>query len=103
MYEGTVVRIADYGFFANILPGKDGLVHISQISDERIEDVSQMVQVGEKVMVKVLGIDRMGRIKLSMKEANRPEGESSSRMDSEKDSEEGNSAELPSDEDDSGY
>lgn len=69
IYESTVTRIADYGFFANILPGKDGLVHISQISEEHIDDVSEIVQIGDIVLVKVLDIDRMGRVKLSMKEA----------------------------------
>ncbi len=69
IYEGTVTRIADYGFFANIIPGKDGLVHVSQISDEHVDNVSDFVQMGDKVRVKVLDIDRMGRVKLSLKEA----------------------------------
>lgn len=70
IYEGTVARLMDFGAFVTILPGKDGLVHISQISDDRVENVSDYVQVGQVVKVKVLEIDRQGRIRLSMKEAN---------------------------------
>lgn len=71
IYEGKVVRLMDFGAFVTILPGKDGLVHISQISDERIEDVKKVLSVGQIVRVKVLEIDRQGRIKLSMKEVDR--------------------------------
>ena len=66
-YEGKVAKIMDFGAFVNILPGKDGLVHISQISDERVENVSDKLSEGDKVQVKVLEVDRQGRIRLSMK------------------------------------
>lgn len=68
VYEGKVARIVDFGAFVTVLPGKDGLVHISQISNQRIEDVSKVLSVGQIVKVKVLEIDRQGRIRLSMKE-----------------------------------
>ncbi len=68
IYEGKVARIVDFGAFVTVLPGKDGLVHISQISNQRIEDVSKVLSVGQIVRVKVLEIDRQGRIRLSMKE-----------------------------------
>jgi polyribonucleotide nucleotidyltransferase len=67
IYEGKVAKIMDFGAFVNILPGKDGLVHISQISDERVENVSDKLSEGDKVRVKVLEVDRQGRIRLSMK------------------------------------
>ncbi len=67
IYEGKVAKIMDFGAFVNILPGKDGLVHISQISDERVENVSDKLSEGDVVKVKVLEIDRQGRIRLSMK------------------------------------
>ena len=69
IYEGKVVRLAEFGAFVNILPGKDGLVHVSQIVNERVEDVNDYLQLGQVVKVKVLEIDRQGRIRLSMKEA----------------------------------
>lgn len=68
IYEGKVARIVDFGAFVTILPGKDGLVHISQISNQRISDINQVLNVGQIVKVKVLEIDRQGRIRLSMKE-----------------------------------
>lgn len=68
VYEGKVVRLMDFGAFVTILPGKDGLVHISQISDERVENVSDKLSEGDVVRVKVLEIDRQGRVRLSMKE-----------------------------------
>ena len=67
IYEGKVAKIMDFGAFVNILPGKDGLVHISQISDERVENVSDKLKEGDMVKVKVLEVDRQGRIRLSMK------------------------------------
>jgi polyribonucleotide nucleotidyltransferase len=67
IYEGKVAKIMDFGAFVNILPGKDGLVHISQISDERVENVSDKLSEGDLVKVKVLEVDRQGRIRLSMK------------------------------------
>ncbi len=68
IYEGKVERIVDFGAFVNILPGKDGLVHISQISNERVENVTDVLSEGQMVKVKVLDVDNRGRIKLSMKE-----------------------------------
>ena len=68
IYTGTVARIVDFGAFVTILPGKDGLVHISQIADERVENVSDYVSEGQEVQVKVLDVDQRGRIKLSMRE-----------------------------------
>jgi polyribonucleotide nucleotidyltransferase len=67
IYEGRVNKLMDFGAFVNILPGKDGLVHISQISDERVEKVSDKLTEGDMVKVKVLEIDKQGRIRLSMK------------------------------------
>ncbi len=68
IYDGTVKKIMDFGAFVEILPGKDGLVHISQICEERVENVSDKLSEGDVVKVKVLEIDRQGRIRLSMKE-----------------------------------
>lgn len=68
IYQGRVERIVDFGAFVNILPGKDGLVHISQISDRRIENVTDELKEGQEVLVKVLDVDNRGRVKLSMKE-----------------------------------
>ena len=67
IYEGKVAKIMDFGAFVNVLPGKDGLVHISQICEERVENVTDKVKEGEIVKVKVLEIDKQGRIKLTMK------------------------------------
>ncbi len=67
VYEGKVSKIMDFGAFVTILPGKDGLVHISQISNERVEKVSDKLTEGDVIKVKVLEIDRQGRIRLSMK------------------------------------
>jgi polyribonucleotide nucleotidyltransferase len=67
VYEGRVVRLMDFGAFVQILPGKDGLVHISQISDERVERVSDKLKEGDVVRVKVLEVDRQGRVRLSMR------------------------------------
>ena len=67
VYVGRVQKIMDFGAFVNILPGKDGLVHISQISDERVENVADELSEGQTVKVKVLEVDKQGRIRLSMK------------------------------------
>ena len=67
IYDGKVARLMDFGAFVNILPGKDGLVHISQISEERVEKVSDKLSEGDVVKVKVLEVDKQGRIRLSMK------------------------------------
>ncbi|MEN8259040.1 MAG: polyribonucleotide nucleotidyltransferase [Pseudomonadota bacterium] len=70
VYEGRVARLMDFGAFVTILPGKDGLVHISQISDEHVEHVSDKLSEGDMVKVKVLEIDRQGRVRLSIKAVN---------------------------------
>ncbi|NOX77206.1 MAG: polyribonucleotide nucleotidyltransferase [Gammaproteobacteria bacterium] len=67
IYEGKVAKLMDFGAFVTILPGKDGLVHISQISEERVENVSDKLSEGDVIKVKVLEIDKQGRIRLSMK------------------------------------
>jgi len=68
LYMGKVARIVDFGAFITILPGKDGLVHISQISQERVENVNEYMKEGEEILVKVTDLDARGRIKLSIKE-----------------------------------
>ncbi|HEX2584937.1 MAG TPA: polyribonucleotide nucleotidyltransferase [Steroidobacteraceae bacterium] len=68
VYEGKVVRLMDFGAFVTILPGKDGLVHISQICEERVERVSDKLKEGDVVRVKVLEVDRQGRVRLSMRD-----------------------------------
>jgi polyribonucleotide nucleotidyltransferase len=68
IYEGKVARLMDFGAFVTILPGRDGLVHISQISNERVERVSDKLKEGDVVRVKVLEVDRQGRIRLSMRD-----------------------------------
>jgi polyribonucleotide nucleotidyltransferase len=67
VYEGRVARLMDFGAFVTILPGRDGLVHISQISNERVENVADKLREGDVVRVKVLEVDKQGRIRLSMK------------------------------------
>ena len=67
IYTGKVVRLMDFGAFVNILPGRDGLVHISQISNERVNQVSDVLNEGDQVTVKVLEVDKQGRVRLSMK------------------------------------
>ncbi len=69
IYEGKIAKIMDFGAFVTILPGKDGLVHISQISNERVEKVTDHLSEGDVIRVKLLEIDRQGRMRLSMKEA----------------------------------
>ncbi len=75
LYNGTVARIVDFGAFITILPGKDGLVHISQIANKRVENVGDYLTEGEEVLVKVLDLDPRGRIKLSIKEITEEEKE----------------------------
>jgi polyribonucleotide nucleotidyltransferase len=67
IYEGKVAKLMDFGAFVTILPGKDGLVHVSQIANERVEKVSDKLKEGDIVKVKVLEVDKQGRIRLSMK------------------------------------
>jgi polyribonucleotide nucleotidyltransferase len=69
IYRGTVRKIMDFGAFVEILPGTDGLVHISQLSAERVRRVTDVLNEGDEVMVKVLEIDKQGKIRLSRKEA----------------------------------
>ncbi len=68
IFEGKVIKIMNFGAFVSLTPGRDGLVHISQLSDERVENVTDVVKEGEVVKVKVLEVDKQGRIRLSMKE-----------------------------------
>ena len=75
IYRGKVVKLMDFGAFVNILPGRDGLVHISQISEDRVENVGDHLSEGDTVEVKVLEVDKQGRIRLSMKEVNKGEAE----------------------------
>ncbi len=74
IYEGKVAKLMDFGAFVTILPGKDGLVHVSQISNERVEKVSDKLKEGDIVKVKVLEVDKQGRIRLSMKAVEEGEG-----------------------------
>ena len=75
VYEGPVTKILEFGALINLLPGKDGLLHISQIAHERVEKVGDYLQEGQIVKVKVLETDDKGRVKLSMKAlAERPAG-----------------------------
>ena len=74
IYDGVVARIVDFGAFVTFLPGTDGLVHISQIAEERVNAVSDYLKEGQKIRVKVLDVDNRGRIKLSIKEAIAEEG-----------------------------
>jgi polyribonucleotide nucleotidyltransferase len=67
IYEGTVVKITDFGAFVQISPGTDGLVHISQLANHRVTNVSDVVKEGQKLKVKVLEINRDGKIRLSHK------------------------------------
>jgi polyribonucleotide nucleotidyltransferase len=70
VFEGKVIKIMNFGAFVSLTPGRDGLVHISQLSDERVENVTDVVKEGDMVKVKVLEVDKQGRIRLSMKAVN---------------------------------
>jgi polyribonucleotide nucleotidyltransferase len=74
IYEGKVAKLMDFGAFVTISPGKDGLVHVSQISNDRVEKVSDVLKEGDMVKVKVLEVDKQGRIRLSMKAVEEGEG-----------------------------
>lgn len=74
VYLGKVVKIMDFGAFVQILPGTDGLLHISQIAEHRVKKVEEVLSEGEEIMVKVIDIDKSGKIRLSRKEALEPEG-----------------------------
>ncbi|MBL4647759.1 MAG: S1 RNA-binding domain-containing protein, partial [Gammaproteobacteria bacterium] len=67
LYDGQVVKITDFGAFVRLLPGKDGLLHISQIAEERVNNVSDYLKEGQEITVKVVELDRQGRVKLTMK------------------------------------
>ena len=69
IYMGTVKKVVDFGAFVEILPGTEGLVHISQLAKERVNKVTDVINEGDKVAVKVLEIDKSGKIRLSRKEA----------------------------------
>jgi polyribonucleotide nucleotidyltransferase len=69
IYRGTVKKVVDFGAFVEILPGTEGLVHISQLAKERVNRVTDIVQEGDEIQVKVLEIDKQGKIRLSRKEA----------------------------------
>jgi polyribonucleotide nucleotidyltransferase len=74
VYEGTVLRLLDFGAIVSVLPGKDGLLHISQIAHERVNNVSDYLKEGQHVRVKVLEADEKGRIRLSMKAVGEDKG-----------------------------
>ncbi|RMD83693.1 MAG: polyribonucleotide nucleotidyltransferase [Candidatus Dadabacteria bacterium] len=78
IYRGTVRRVVDFGAFVEILPGTDGLLHISQLADKRVRNVTDVVKEGDNIPVKVLEVDRQGKIRLSLKEALRELGETES-------------------------
>ena len=67
IYDGEVVTIKDFGAFVNIMPGIDGMLHVSQISDKRVEKVTDVLKVGQKVRVKLVAIDDRGRLSLTMR------------------------------------
>jgi polyribonucleotide nucleotidyltransferase len=69
IYDGVVRKIVDFGAFVEIMPGTDGLLHISQISDERVRAVEDVLHEGDEIPVKVLDVDRSGKIRLSLREA----------------------------------
>jgi polyribonucleotide nucleotidyltransferase len=69
LYNGTVRKIMEFGAFVEIFPGTDGLVHISELDKERVRTVTDILKEGDKVLVKCIGVDRQGKIKLSRKEA----------------------------------
>jgi len=71
IYDGKVRKVVDFGAFVEILPGTDGLLHISQLADERVQSVTDVVREGDRIPVKVLEVDRQGKIRLSLKEARR--------------------------------
>jgi polyribonucleotide nucleotidyltransferase len=75
VYQGKVVKIMDFGAFVQILPGTDGLLHISQISEQRVKRVEDVLSEGEEVMVKVIDVDKNGKIRLSRKEVSQAEAQ----------------------------
>ena len=83
IYTGKVVKVVDFGAFVNFLGSRDGLVHISELAPSRVKQVSDVVQVGDQVKVKVLGIDDRGKVKLSMKSVDQKTGEDLSKRAAE--------------------
>jgi polyribonucleotide nucleotidyltransferase len=75
IYEGTVVKVMDFGAFVNFFGAKDGLVHISQLAPHRVQKTSDVVKEGDKVKVKLLGMDERGKVRLSMKAVDQTTGE----------------------------
>jgi polyribonucleotide nucleotidyltransferase len=75
IYEGTVVKVVDFGAFVNFFGAKDGLVHISELAPKRVDKVSDIVSEGDKVKVKLLGFDQRGKVRLSMKQVDQETGE----------------------------
>ena len=75
IYEGTVVKVMDFGAFVNFYGSKDGLVHISQLAQQRVQKTSDVVKEGDKVKVKLLGFDERGKVRLSMKIVDQKTGE----------------------------
>jgi polyribonucleotide nucleotidyltransferase len=75
IYEGTVVKVMDFGAFVNFFGAKDGLVHISQLAPRRVNKVTDVVKEGDKVKVKLLGMDERGKVRLSMKAVDQVTGE----------------------------
>ena len=75
IYEGTVVKVADFGAFVNFFGPRDGLVHISQLAQERVAKTADVVKEGQKVFVKLMGFDERGKVRLSMKVVNQETGE----------------------------
>ena len=69
LYQGTVVTIKEFGCFVEVMPGKDGLVHISELADFRVNKVEDVVKVGDSIWVKCIGVDDRGKVKLSRKAA----------------------------------
>jgi polyribonucleotide nucleotidyltransferase len=74
IYSGKVVKVVDFGAFVNFMGKKDGLVHISALSEERVEKVSDVINEGDNVKVKVIGFDKRGKVRLSMKEVDQKTG-----------------------------
>jgi len=70
IYTGKVVKIMDFGAFVSLIPGKDGFLHISQIANERVENISDYIQEGQEITVKAIELDKQGRIRVSMKAVN---------------------------------
>jgi polyribonucleotide nucleotidyltransferase len=68
VYDAKVVKIVDFGAFVSYMPGREGLVHVSQIADERVEDVNEYLKEGQEIQVRLIDIDKQGRVKLSIKE-----------------------------------